>query len=222
MIASLLFAAAVLSGSNQLIIVTTADWNATTGTLQRYDKHLLRWRAVGQPIDVVIGRTGLAWGRGLHGPQNGPQKREGDGKSPAGVFALGTAFGFASTSDSKLPYLPLRETSECVDDTASTFYNQIVERTPAADWKSSENMRAVPQYKWGVVVSHNAPPVAGGGSCIFLHIWSGPQSTTSGCTAMGEEDLVTLMRWIDPTHSPRIVQLPRDEYTRLRKEWSLP
>jgi D-alanyl-D-alanine dipeptidase len=202
--------------------VQTADWTATTGTLQRYDKHLFRWRAVGTPIDVVIGRSGLAWGRGLHSTMNGPQKREGDGKSPAGAFTLGTAFGFESRAPWKLPYLPLRETTECVDDSASTFYNQVVERTAASDWKSSEKMRTVTLYKWGVVVSHNTPAFAGAGSCIFLHIWSGPRSTTSGCTAMREEDLVTLLRWIDPKQSPRLVQLPREEYERLRRDWSLP
>ena len=214
MIVALLFA--------QLIVVTTPDWNATAGTLQRYDKHLFHWRAVGQPIEVVIGRSGLAWGRGLHPPMIGPQKREGDGKSPAGVFAIGTAFGFAPSAQFKLPYLPLRETTECVDDTASAFYNQIVERAAASDWKSSEKMRAVPQYQWGAFVSHNTPAHAGSGSCIFLHIWSGPQSTTTGCTAMREADLLTLLHWIDPKQSPRIVQLPRAEYERLRKEWRLP
>ena len=221
MIVALLFA--ILSGSRQLIVVITPDWNATSGTLQRYDKHLLRWRAVGAPVNVVIGRSGLAWGRGLHPPMNGPQKREGDGKSPAGVFSIGTAFGFApSTAQFTLPYLPLRDTTECVDDTASTFYNQIVERTPASDWKSSEKMRAVPQYEWGAFVSHNTPAHAGDGSCIFLHIWSGPQSTTSGCTAMDKAGLLTLLQWIDPKEEPRIVQLPRDQYDQLRKSWSLP
>ena len=218
MIAALLLA--VLSGTRQLIVVTTPDWNATTGTMQRYERHLLRWRAVGAPVDVIIGRTGLAWGRGLHTTQNGPQKKEGDGKSPAGLFPLGASFGFAPSADWKMPYLTLRETTECVDDGESTFYNQIVERTPSADWKSSEKMRAVNQYKWGAVVSHNTPAHKGDGSCIFLHIaGKGP---TAGCTSMREEDLVTLLRWLDPKLSPRIVQLPRDEYQRVRKDWSLP
>lgn len=217
MIAALLLA--VLTGSQQLIVVTTPDWNATSGKLQRYEKRLLRWRAAGPPVDVVIGRTGLAWGRGLHSPQNGTQKREGDGKAPAGVFALGTSFGFASTAGWKLPYLQLHETTECVDDAASTFYDQIVERTPAADWTSSEKMRSIGLYKWGAVVSHNAPPAPGAGSCIFLHVGAKP---TAGCTAMAESDLVTLLQWLDPKKSPRMVQLPVDEYARLKREWQLP
>ena len=220
MIAALLLA--VLAGSRQLVVVTTPDWNATSGSLQRYEKHFLRWRPVGAPVDVVIGRTGLAWGRGLQTTQNGPQKQEGDGKAPAGVFSFGASFGFAPRADWRLPYLSLRETTECVDDTASTFYNQIVERTPAADWSSSEKMRSIGVYKWGAVISHNSPAFKGAGSCVFLHIWKGPQSTTAGCTAMREEDLVAVLKWLDPKQSPRLVQLPRGEYSRLRKEWALP
>lgn len=215
MIASLLLAA-------QLVVVTTPDWNATQGTLQRYEKHLFHWRAVGAPINVVIGRTGLAWGRGLNPPMDGPQKHEGDGKSPAGIFNLGTSFGFAPKAAWKVPYLQLHDTTECVDDGASTFYNQIVERTALSDWKSSEKMRSIQQYKWGAFVSHNTPAHPGSGSCIFLHIWGGPSSTTTGCTAMAEEDLTTLLGWLDPKSSPRLIQLTRPEYERLRRDWKLP
>ena len=49
-----------------------------------------------QPVPVVIGKNGAAWGLGLQAPrQDGPVKREGDNRSPAGVFRIGTAFGYA-------------------------------------------------------------------------------------------------------------------------------
>ena len=39
---------------------------------------------------VSVGRNGAAWGLGLHAAQpQGPQKQEGDGRAPAGVFTLG-------------------------------------------------------------------------------------------------------------------------------------
>lgn len=211
----------LLTGSRQAIVVTTPDWNATRGTLQRFERNGESWTAVGAPIDVVIGRSGLAWGGGLLSEQplpGAPVKREGDGKSPAGIFALGTAFGFASSADLRLPYKQLRDATECVDDSASMYYNTIVDRDAVLriDWSSSEKMRSIDQYRWGAVVQHNTPPRAGGGSCIFLHIWNGPSSTTSGCTAMRQEDVETLLRWLDPGANPRLVQLPAAEYERFK------
>ena len=185
-----------LAGSRQKIVVTTANWNTTAGTLQRYERDGDAWREVGAAIPVVVGRTGLS-----------DRKREGDGKSPAGVFPIGTLFGFAPSADFAMPYRQLRDTTECVDDTASRFYNRIVDRDQVkVDWSSSEKMRSVGEYVWGAVVDYNTPPVAGKGSCIFLHVWGGPQSTTAGCTAMREEDLLTVLHWLDPAKKPMLVQ----------------
>ena len=91
--------AARWAGAGQLVLVTTADWDATTGTLRYYQREGTRWRQVGGPFDITVGRTGTAWGIGLHAARNdGPVKREGDGKAPAGVFAIGTAFGYAPSA----------------------------------------------------------------------------------------------------------------------------
>jgi zinc D-Ala-D-Ala dipeptidase len=220
-----------LARSRQLVLVTTRDWGAVEGTLERFERKDSKaaWRRVGEKVPVVVGRGGLGWGAGLNAQAGGgPVKREGDGRAPAGVFSLGPAFGFAPASEAswlKLPYTPLAEDTECVDDVSSSRYNLIVERSGAgvADWKSSEQMRAVPGYRWGVVVGHNAgPPVAGRGSCIFLHIWAGPDKGTAGCTAMAQPSLEELLRWLDAKKRPLLVQLPEDEYARLRDAWRLP
>ena len=192
----------ILAAALQALVVTTPDWSATAGTLQRYERPSPKaeWRAVGAPIPVVIGRSGLA-------PAS--EKHEGDGKSPAGEFPIGTTFGFAPSSDFRLPYRQLLDTTECVDDVASHFYNRVVDRDRVtADWSSSEKMRKVSEYVWGAVIDSDTPPVAGKGSCIFLHVWDGPSSTTSGCTAMSEENLLTVLRWLDPAKKPVIVQKP--------------
>ena len=84
-------------------------------------------------------------------------------------------------------------------------------------------MREVGQYKIGVVVGYNAsPPVKARGSCIFLHIWAGPDSHTAGCTALDETKLRDLILWADPTKRPLLVQLTRDAYTDLRTRYGLP
>jgi L,D-peptidoglycan transpeptidase YkuD (ErfK/YbiS/YcfS/YnhG family) len=120
---------------------------------------------------------------------------------------------------------------ECVDDPASLHYNRIVDRASVApDWKSSEHMRnAGEAYVWGVVVDHNATvpggtsqPVPGSGSCVFLHIWEGTGRGTTGCTAMAEANLETLLTWLDPARRPLLVQLPEPVYARLEHAWRLP
>jgi D-alanyl-D-alanine dipeptidase len=220
----------VPSASRQLVVVTTPAWSATSGTLHRFSRgdSTEAWRPVGTPVAVVVGRAGLGWGRGLHpDAAGGPRKAEGDGRAPAGVFVLTEAFGYAPADsvETGLPYLQATPDLECVDDTASEFYNRLVVRsTVDVDWDSHEEMRRSDVlYRRGVVVAHNADPtVPSGGSCIFLHIWRGPRSTTSGCTAMPEPALADVIGWLDEAESPVIVQLPASEYRRLRRSWGLP
>jgi D-alanyl-D-alanine dipeptidase len=209
--------------STQLIVVTTPDWDATTGSLTTYERQNDAWIAFGEAIPVVVGRSGLAWGSGLSLPlpaNGGPAKQEGDGKAPAGLFALTTLFGYAERPpDARMPYIVATPTVECVDDVASPLYNTIVDtRAVPKSWTSSETMlRRDELYREGVVVAHNSnPPVAGRGSCIFLHLWSGPDSTTAGCTAMTGENLARITRWLDARQHPLLLQLPRSQFDALR------
>lgn len=227
---------APLASSTQVIVVITDSWGAVDGVLQYYERPALdkSWKAVSPKISIVVGRRGLAWGAGLHGAAlgRGPVKREGDGKSPAGVFGLSAVFGSAP-SDSvhppkagmlfKLPYIFVDSTSVCVDDVRSQYYNRILsKRDVQQDWKSAEVMLDE-AYKWGVVVDHNANlRKAGDGSCIFLHIWNGPSKGTAGCTAFDEQKLLNLLRWLDPASRPALVQLTKAEYKRMQKMWGIP
>jgi D-alanyl-D-alanine dipeptidase len=230
--------------STQMITVTTADWNAVAGHLQRYERTSPKapWRPIGSSYAIVVGKHGLGWGLGIlptTDPKlraaSDPTKQEGDGKAPAGIFALGTTFGYAPqfTPGSKMPYLALTPTTECVDDIASKQYNRLVDRTALTpDWNSSEHMRSAGEsYRWGIVVDHNATvpaadsnahPTPGSGSCIFLHIWQGAGKGTVGCTAMPQSELEALITWLDPKRHPVLVQLPVQQYAALLQRWKLP
>jgi len=112
-----------------------------------------------------------------------------------------------------------------VDDTSSKYYNRLLDRSAVSpDWNSSEKMlRPDGLYRWGIFVAHNAtPPQPGGGSCIFMHIWMGPDVGTSGCTAMAQPQLESVLAWLDPALNPLLVQLPAPEYKKLRRRWKLP
>lgn len=220
-----------LASSTQLLVVTTAGWNAVAGVLQPYERSQPngKWQMVGKPIEVVVGKNGLGWGSGIVpviGAGLDPVKKEGDGKSPAGVFPLTATFGYAGEPPPgwKMPYVKLTPWVECVDDVHSKFYNRVVDReTVAPDWNSSEKMRAVGVYRWGIVVDNNTEPaVPGKGSCVFMHIWRAHGIGTAGCTAMPQEQLETVLRWLDPAKKPLLVQLPLAQYRSLKKSWKLP
>ena len=214
-----------LASSGQLIVVTTPDWSASQGVARRFEREGSRFRSVGEPFAVVLGKNGMAWGKGLGGiaPDAGPAKREGDGKAPAGVFSLGAAFGHAAAADTRLPYLALTPTVECVDDSQSAHYNSVIDSaTLAKDWNSSERMHSEPLYRKGIVIEHNSPPSPASGSCIFFHIWRGPASPTLGCTAMDQADISRLFDWLDPRQLPLLVQMPEAQYQHLRQRWGLP
>lgn len=224
--------ASAWSASRQLVLVSTPGWDATQGTLRTFERTRGAWREVGSAVPITVGRNGSAWGLGLSPAQaDGPQKKEGDGRAPAGVFAIGPAFGYAAQADTALPYAPMQATNWCMDVVASPLYNRIVDANEvgaAAVEGSSEPMRldlhnnGDQRYRTGFVIEHNARGTKGAGSCIFAHLWKAPGETTAGCTAMAPESMQRLYGWLDPTARPVFALLPEAELARLRKDWNLP
>ena len=220
------------SRARQLVLVTTSGWDATAGSLRRYERDGDGWEQVGASTPVVLGRAGSAWGLGLHPVQlGGPVKKEGDGRAPAGVFRIGPAFGYPESANTTLPYLPMGATHYCMDVPASPLYNRIVDADivgKAAVQGSTEPMRldihnnGDQRYKSGFVIEHNARAAPGAGSCIFAHLWKSSASTTAGCTAMDEAAMHELLAWLRDDAEPVFVLLPQAEYRRVQAAWNLP
>lgn len=218
--------------ARQMVLVTTADWESTNGELRRFERDGNRWTQVGDASDIVVGRTGTAWGIGLHTRHgDGPIKREGDGKAPAGVFSIGPAFGYADSARTGLDYKAMGPNDWCIDVPGSAYYNQIVDRSVVKSSgldQSTEPMRldvhadGDQRYREGFVIEHNVANASSAGSCIFAHLWSAPGTTTAGCTAMAPLSMDTLLAWLDEKRKPVLVQLPHAQYMQLRTEWELP
>ena len=208
-----------LSGSipaetRQLILVLAAGRDmvpATVWLLER-GKSSSRWHVAEGPWPANIGKSGVGWGRDSSGTPNPGgylEKKEGDGRSPAGVFRLPAAFGRTKTAPSglRLPWFSCTDTLRGVDDIQSKYYNQIVDEAavPDKDWNSAEIMRREDGlYDLGLLISHNAERMAGGGSCNFLHIWKGPGQGTAGCTALALEHVQQIAAWLDPSCEPQL------------------
>ncbi|KPL49050.1 ErfK/YbiS/YcfS/YnhG family protein [Xanthomonas axonopodis] len=232
---SLAIAASPIDALNQaptLIVVTPADWDSTQARLRTFTRVDGTWQPAAQSFAVALGRHGSAWGEGLHPAQTqGPQKQEGDGRSPAGVFAIGPALVDAAKIDSAMPYQAMSATHYCMDVPSSPLYNRIVDAAQvgeAAVAGSTEPMRldlrhpGDARYSEGFVIAHNPKAIPGRGSCIFAHLWRTPGQVTAGCTAMAADDMQRLLAWLKPDDHPLFVLLPRAEYARLHTAWQLP
>ena len=226
-----------LVDSRQVVLVTSDGWDSNQATLRRFERagDTQAWQEVGAAFAASLGRNGSAWGTGLHAPADqaaGPVKREGDGRSPAGIFGIGQAFGYAADAGPlRLRYEQMDATDYCIDVPASPLYNRIVDSRDvgaAAVEGSTEPMRldlhkdGDPRYRLGLVIEHNTRAEPDQGSCIFAHLWRTPGEPTAGCTAMADADMEALLAWLDPAAQPRFVLLPVAEYRRLAAPWQLP
>jgi L,D-peptidoglycan transpeptidase YkuD (ErfK/YbiS/YcfS/YnhG family) len=222
-----------LNSCLQLILVTASDWETPNATVRLYERSTggtTPWIEVRRPFPAIIGQRGFAWGIGLHGTgaPGEPRKREGDLKSPAGIFRIKSVFGIADSEQAaflRLPYRQVTSSTEAIDDPNSKYYNQIVDRRSILnpDWSSSESMlRVGGRYRFGIMIEHNPAAIPGQGSCIFLHVWDKRYTATVGCTAVRLNDLTTILHWADGKANPLIVQLPVAEYLRLQSRWGLP
>lgn len=225
--------AQIKSSVRQLIVAQATDWNANTATLQCWQRESARdhWQPVfAQPVPVLLGRNGSAWGRGAFTvPQSSAGlKVEKDGRAPAGVFQLGMLFGYAAAAPagSKLSYHQVGQWDAYVDDPANRYYNSHVRVDPrnVPPWFEKQRMRlGDAAYKWMLEIRHNqGPAVPGYGSAIFFHVRRGPTKPSAGCTTMAESDLVRMLQWLDASAAPHYVLLPKAQYTALRAAWRLP
>ncbi len=210
--------------SQQLVLVRSANWVVSSAVMTRYERaNGGSWRAVGERVRVHVGKHGMAWGRGLQPLRPGPTKREGDGRTPAGVFRVGSLFGYAAQAPASasphFSYVHITVGNTCVEDPRSPLYNQIINTGGPA----SPMLRADGAFRLGFVIEQNTPEVTpGAGSCVFFHVQRGPWLPTSGCTSAPLSEVAGLIDWLKPEREPVIVELPDPEYAELKDAWGLP
>lgn len=215
-----------ISESKQLIIVIANKTDSKGGKLYFYERNSSeKWILRLQAIDVMLGTKGMGYCSDLSGifAHQSPKKEEGDLKSPAGLFYIHEAFAFYSVKTG-LALKILNKGTVCVDDTASIFYAKLSsDSLLKKDWHSGERMRKIKQYEYGFIIDQNilANRLAGG-SCIFVHIWSGVGKTTAGCTSMSKKNLLKLLALLEINKTPVILQLPLDSYKKAATILKLP
>lgn len=177
---------------DQLILVRADGTDALIDCFERLG-------GVFVPVNGLAGLTGYVGKNGVSA-----DKREGDDATPQGVFTISYAFGIAEKPETALDYRNVNENCYFVDDMESMYYNQFVETEDTSSFTSSEHLIDFPErYKYAVVIEYNTSPVVpGNGSAIFLQCGGGE---TSGGIATSEENLLAIMKWLDPEKAPGIV-----------------
>jgi L,D-peptidoglycan transpeptidase YkuD (ErfK/YbiS/YcfS/YnhG family) len=155
------------------------------------------WKQVLGPMEATIGRNGFA-------PPG--EKREGDGRTPSGIFSLKRTFGYDRSVKTKMPYRQASEDDLWVDDPNAADYNQWVKQgeTGAASYERMK--REDGRYKYGIVIEYNTDPVVKGhGSAIFFHVWKRRDAPTAGCVAVSEGDIINILEWLNPGAHPLVI-----------------
>lgn len=184
--------------SRQVVVVRPGE--AVPGvTVALWERHGDAWTLRWGPVDGVVGSAGIA-------PV--AAKREGDKRTPAGVFPLGPAFGAEPTADTGLEYFHATESDYWIDDPRSPQYNRPV-CGPKPDCSHEVMRRSDHQYTLGAVIGYNTErPVAGRGSAIFLHIWRAPGQGTDGCVALEADHVRQLLRQLNRHRHPVVAIVP--------------
>lgn len=126
-------------------------------------------------------------------------KREGDGATPIGTFALRECWyrkDRISAPMTKLPLKVIHENDGWCDDQKSPDYNQHVTLPFAASHEKLWLAEHV--YDLIVPLGYNDDPIIPGkGSAIFMHIAKPDYTPTEGCIALQKDDLLDVLSRLD-------------------------
>lgn len=131
-------------------------------------------------------------------------------QSPAGLWKLGAAFGLAEKPQGlRLAWRDITPYSDWVCDADSPYFNTWQERDDPTllpwNYNDVEHLADYdPTYRYACVMEYNAPPyvLPHRGCAIFLHCSDHP---TSGCIGLPEEDMLSVLLWLDPRENPHIL-----------------
>ncbi|MDI3090820.1 SH3 domain-containing protein [Priestia megaterium] len=184
-----------LGNAQQVILVTADNYDTKSAKIQTFEKADGKWKQV-LTANGVLGQKGFAL-----------SKKEGDMESPTGKYTIGTAFGRYANPGTKLPYRKITANDVWVDDSKSSLYNTWQQKPANGRWTGAENMD-IPAYDYGFVINYNESRTPGKGSAIFFHVGT---NYTAGCTATSKEQVVSILKWLNPEKNPVIIQSPVSE-----------
>ena len=183
--------------ATQLVTAIPPTRRATQAVFRLWAKRGGCWRVAAGPWTAWLGGNGTS-----------PFKREGDRRTPTGVFGfLRTMYGIAPSPGVRYRYHRLVCGDWWVEDPVSRYYNRFRHvrcgSSPPFRTTSEDMSRSPTAYRHLAVIAYNTGPVVPGrGSGIFLHASTG--RPTLGCVSLPLPQLLRTLRWLRPAAHPLI------------------
>ena len=170
----------------QLFVVAQVG-EKNTAWISMHEKINGTWQQI-MTTPGFIGKNGLG------------KTKEGDAKTPVGIFHFNKAFGIATNPGCRLPYIQVDENIYWSGD-PNYKYNEMVniKDFPALNTEDSEHIIDYnPYYIYALNISYNENGTAGKGSAIFLHCFGDKKTWTGGCVAIPESKMLFVMQNVQP------------------------
>ena len=179
------------ASADQMLVVAAFNETATDAWVSLHEKQADgTWKMV-MTTPGFIGKNGLG------------KTKEGDAKTPTGVFHFNRAFGIADDPGCAIPYVKVDQDTYWSGDPREGFhYNELVnlKDLPDLDLESGDSEHIIDypyHYQYCLNISYNEEGKPGLGSAIFLHCFGPAKPFTGGCVAIPEEHMKYVMQHVD-------------------------
>lgn len=143
----------------------------------------------------ALGKNGIA-----------KRKKEGDKKTPAGLFSLGKVYyrkDKIRNLKTNLKKIIIKKKMAWCDDSNNKFYNKL---TFTNDKSKEKLYRKDNLYNIIVVINYNIKPIIKNkGSAIFIHLARKNYSGTMGCIGLKKKDLLDILKTVKKRTKIKII-----------------
>ncbi len=171
--------------AEQLVIVQGTKGSDAKFSFHERDNTSGEWHEI-ISCNAYIGKKG--WGK----------TKEGDMKTPRGVYTFTKAFGILEDPGCSMPYTQVDDSHYWVGDSNSERYNTFVSTRDYDDFNHKDSEHIIDYtlaYKYCLNISYNPDGTPKKGSAIFLHCQA-KNKFTMGCVAIPVEYMREVLRHV--------------------------
>lgn len=149
---------------------------------------------------ILYEKEGGCWkpilsGKGCVGKNGIGKQKEGDGKTPSGIYTVLQSFGICPDPGAKISYLQVSEDHYWCSD--AEYYNQLIDINQCPHQCRGEHLIDYQGlYDYGLFLDYNRECELGRGSAIFMHCL-GEKNYTAGCIAVPRSLMKEIIKKIE-------------------------